>query len=184
MPLFLQSPPVPGQVGGQISPDQQFQIARDSLRFGGPGFLALLVPFAFFATILVIAWFFHLSRRSQMQAHAALQKQLLDKFSSGQEFAQFLESPGGQHYMRSMWSQDRWVQGRALRGIRAGIICTLIGLAFLALSAMRHRPGMIDPGALLLALGIGFLISAAVTRRLAERWRDQQEHDRGKPPAL
>jgi hypothetical protein len=187
MPFFLQaSPPNPGQ----MSPDQQFQIAMEALRHRGgspggtPGILALLVPFGLFAMIVGIIWLSYRNRQAQMQTQAAFQKQLLEKFSTGQEFSQFLESPGGQHYMSSMWSQNRWTQGRALRGLRAGIICTLMGLAFLALSVVRHRPGEIDPGILLLALGIGFLISAAVSRRLAERWKDQQEPDPGKPPAL
>jgi hypothetical protein len=184
MPLLLQVEPLNSE---QLTQDQKFQIAMEAIKrggAGGQGVLALLVPFGLFAMVLGIVWLSYRNRQAQMQTQAAFQKQLLEKFSSGQEFSQFLESPGGQQYMRSMWSQNRWAQGRALRGLRAGVICTLMGLAFLALSVVRHRPGEIDPGILLLALGIGFLISAAVSRRLAERWKDQQEHDPGKPAAL
>jgi hypothetical protein len=183
VPFFLQAPPV---VPGQMTPDQQFQIAMEAVRRGPAagmsGILGLFVPLGLFTMIVLIVWLIYRSRQAQAQAQAGFQKQLMEKFSSGQEFAQFLESPAGQQYMRSMWSENRWEQGRVLRGVRGGLICTLMGLAFLALSVMKHQPGEIDPGVLFLAVGIGLLISAAISHRMSERARDQPQG--GPPPAL
>jgi hypothetical protein len=47
---LLQAVPPP-----TLTPDQQFEIAKEALR-NGAGPAGVLVPLAFFATILVIAW--------------------------------------------------------------------------------------------------------------------------------
>ena len=73
-----------------LTPGQRAQIAIHSLN--GPAkaadtFVALLVPIAFFATIIVIFWLSIRQRQARIQARADVQKQLLDKFSLGREFA-------------------------------------------------------------------------------------------------
>jgi hypothetical protein len=169
-----------------MTPDQQFQIAMEALRRGGAtaggvtGILALLVPFALFAMVFGILWLAFRRKQEQMQAQAVFHKQLLDKFSSGKEFSEFLESQGGRQFLKTLWSQGQSGVDRVLRPMRAGIVMTVVGLALLALSWSRGQAGIRFPGVLVLALGIGFLMSAAVSHRLSRRWGNQL--DSGRPP--
>jgi len=160
-----------------MTPDQQFEIAREALRNGGgtPGLLALLVPFALFATILIIAWLFVLYRRSQAHARAEFQKQVLDKFASGREFAEFLESPASKRFLDELGS--RGPKEQILSSMRAGVVLAVLGLGLLGLSLTRR--GFLVPGVLALALGAGFLIATAVSYRLSKQWEQNQEPRQG-----
>lgn len=169
MPLLLQAP----QTGpGQMTPDQQFQIAMEALErapegiLGGlTGVLALLVPFAFFAMVFGIVWLWYRHRQAKMRAQAEFHRQLLEKFGSGREFADFLESKGSQRFLEELWSQ-RTGPHRVLDTMRSGIIMSSLGLGMLVLSWWTR--GFRVLGILALALGIGFLISSAISHRLSK----------------
>ena len=171
---LLQQPAPPTS---QLTSDQQFEIAKEALSHsaGPAGVLALLVPFALFATILVIAWLFVLYRRSQAQARAEFQKQLLDKFASGRELADFLGSPASQRFLDEVGS--RGPKEQILRSMRTGVVLTVLGFGLLGLSLTRR--GFLVPGVLALALGAGFLIATAVSYRLSKQWEQNQEPRQG-----
>jgi hypothetical protein len=169
VPLLLQATP-PGQLSGE----QKFDIAREAMK--QPGFalnsiLALLTPFAFFATILVIAWLFLLYRRSQARARAEFQKQVLDKFATGREFAEFLGSAASQRFLDELGS--RGPKEQILSSMRTGVVLAVLGLGLLALSLAKR--GFLIPGVLALALGAGFLIATAISYRLSKQWEQNQE---------
>lgn len=168
-----------------MTPDQQFQIAMEAIRRGGfspgrvPSILALLVPFAFFALVFGILWLAFRRRQAQIQEQAVFHKQLLDKFGSGKEFSEFLESKGGQRFLETMWTQSQNSVDRVLRAVRVGVVMTVVGLALLGLSWTGDQAGIRFPGVLVLALGAGFLISAAISHHLSRRWGNQL--DSGRP---
>ncbi len=162
----------------QMTPDQQFEIARLALQntqHGVQGSLALLVPFAFFATIILIIWLFLLYRRSQIQARADFHKHLLDKFASGREFADFLGSDASQRFLDEIGS--RGPKEQILSSMRNGVVLAVLGLGLLGLATARR--GFLIPGVLVLALGAGFLIATAVSCRLSNQWEQQQEAKHG-----
>jgi hypothetical protein len=162
----------------QMTPDQQFEIARLALQnpqHGLQGSLALLVPFAFFATVILIIWLFLLFRRSQIQARADFQRQLLDKFASGREFADFLGSDASQRFLNEIGS--RGPKQQILSSMRSGVVLAALGLGLLGL-AIANR-GFLIPGVLVLALGAGFLIATAVSYRLSKQWEQEQEPRHG-----
>jgi hypothetical protein len=45
----------------------------------------------------------------------------------------------------------------------------------LTLSMIRMQRGMLTPAVILLALGVGFLISAAASHRLTKHWEQNQK---------
>lgn len=165
LPLLLQAVPT--------NPDQmtveQFnrQIALEAMRKGPPGGAGILVPIALFAMILVIVWLGTRRRQAEIRARAEFHKQLLDKFGSGREFSEFLESKGSQRFLNELWSQGAGQTNRVLRAMQNGIVLTMLGLGFLALSHMRR--GFVTPGVLVLALGIGFLLSAVIAHQLSKK---------------
>lgn len=136
--------------------------------FGWPGVLIpTLSTLSFFAVVALIAWLLY--RRSQVrtQARTEFHRQLLDKFTSGGEFAAFLNSSGGQRLLEGLWSQQVNAKERIVRSMRGGVVLTVLGLGVLGLSIRNH--GMVIPGALIFALGAGFLISTAVSYRLSKK---------------
>jgi hypothetical protein len=177
MPLLLQAP----QTGpDQLTPEQRLQMMRESMAWmerldaaEGPitSILALLVPFALFALIFGIIWLAYRNRQAKIRAQAEFNKQLLDKFGSGREFSEFLESKGSQRFLDAMWSQGPGRHGQVLATLRTGIVMTALGLGFLVLSWWTR--GMRFPGVIVLALGAGFLISAAISHRLSKRWEEK-----------
>ena len=152
-----------------LTPDQQFQLAQEALsRHNSNGlagiigaFMVFAVPISGFAMSAVIVWLSLKHRHAQTQARTELRKQVVDKFSSGQELSQFLESEAGRQFL-SIGSEPR---KEGPRGWRGGIILTTVGLAFLGLAAAGHHR-LIVVGVLFLAVGLGLLISAYVAHRM------------------
>ncbi len=129
----------------------------------------VLVPLGFFALIGLIIWMQVRRSQARTKAQLELQKQLLDKFTSGREFGEFLESKGGQRFLDNALTQSSPPRaGSNVKWIRTGTFLSVFGLGLLLLSGMRH--GFLVGGAVVLALGLGFLISGAVSHRLSEKW--------------
>src|SRR5215472_15789827 len=92
-----------------VSPDLQQAIQEEVQRElgprrfghgdGPPGPFAVLIPIALFAMIVLIQIVIARRRQAEMQARAEFQKQILDKFSSGKEFADFLCSAASQRFL-------------------------------------------------------------------------------------
>ena len=131
----------------------------------------------------MIVWLFLRYRRSQAQARAEVQKQLLDKFSSGREFAEFLGSSASQRFLDEFVSQgpkQQMSQGpkqQILSSMRTGVVLAVLGLGLLGLSLARR--GFLVPGVLALALGVGFLIATALSYRLLKEWGQSPESTPG-----
>ena len=159
-----------------IQEEVQEELRRGRFRFGagaapwnsGPAILGTLIPFAFFAMIVLIVWLFARNRQAQLRARAEFQKQILDKFGSGKEFPEFLGTEGSQRFLAALSTQSMGPRYRVLRGMRGGIILAVLGIGFLLLTALRH--GFVVPGVLLLALGAGLLISAAASYHFSKKW--------------
>ncbi len=166
---------------GAMTPEQIQQIAQEAMRHRPP-IEGVLVPLAFFAFLAFSVWQRTLSRRRRAQAQADLQKKLLDKFTSGPELATFLESPGGQRFLTQLHAEgtDAESPDRA-RSLRTGIIVLAVGAALLILKARlagvdpHEQTGFLIGGVILFALGIGFLISAAISHRLTKQWDGGQK---------
>jgi hypothetical protein len=145
-----------------LTPDQQFEIARETVRHGPESPFGYLVPLALFAMVVLIVWLVTRRRQAQIQAQTELRKQLIAKFGSVQELTAFLESDGGRQFFGEMKLPAR----DPLRLLPAGVITTMVGLGFLGLT-LRQKD-LIVPGVILLAVGLGLLISAAIAYKLAD----------------
>ena len=162
-----------------VSPDLQeaiqeevrAELRRGRFRFGpggGGSGLEPLIPIALFAMIVLIVFVIARRRQAELRARAEFQKQILDKFGSGKEFAEFLGSEGSQRFLATLSSQGMGPRYRVLRTMRGGITLAVLGIGFLLLTALRR--GFVVPGVLLLALGAGLLISAAVSYHFSKKW--------------
>jgi len=168
------------QTGTGTAQDDQFsqQIALEAIRNNpGRGPVGIIVPIGFFALILGLVWLKRRQQQAQLQAKADFHKQLLDKFSSGRDFADFLESKGSQRFLEALWSQGTPSKEKTLRN---GIVVAMLGLAFFALAWMNKE--FVIPGVLFLAVGAGFLIFFAISYRLSKSCSLVDEPGRENPP--
>ena len=120
---------------------------------------AIVVPFVFFAFVGFVVWvsISHQTRRAALRAD--MQKQLLDRFSSGQELAVFLETEAGKKFLERN-SEDKRPRHRWLGMAQGAIVVIFLSLGFLAASG--GDDDMLMPGTILLALGLGLLAAAGL----------------------
>lgn len=119
----------------------------------------------------------YLSHRRQLKTtvlQAELQGKLLDKFNSTEDLHAYLESDVGEKFLLSATIEQASPLRRILGSVQVGLILTAAGMAFLTMESRfadtNDSLGMIFIGTLSLALGIGFLVSAAVSTRLSRNW--------------
>jgi hypothetical protein len=140
---------------------------------------------AFFIMVTLIAmaaWFVWLDakrRQARIEAHTDLQHRLLEKFSSPQDVAQFLQTEGGRRFLQGLTADTGQAARRILRAMQVGVVFSLVGLAGIGLGVIYPNVdpgGYVHPnrgviiGALVLAFGAGFLISAVLSYRISKAW--------------
>lgn len=144
----------------------------------GPFAVAMVVPIATLVFVGLIVWLALQGKQARLRTQAEFQKSLLDKFSSGQEFAGFLESSGGQKFLEQLWSPLASDRRQLLKNISIGVVFSALGLGLFALAFFVHgQRGIIIPAVVFLALGVGFLISAVITNRLLKQWGESAQSD-------
>ena len=171
-PFLLQT----AQTLPNSQPPDQFdqQIALEAVRHGPMNVLTgILVPLGLFAMIFGIIWLRWRQQQALNQTRAEFHKQLLDKFASGRDFAEFLESKGSQRFLEEMWAQGAQSKEKSLRN---GIVLAMVGLSMLGLTWVEKD--FLIPGVLILAGGAGCLLSSAISRRLSKS-RSLVANDRG-----
>jgi hypothetical protein len=118
-----------------------------------------------------IVWAVVRGRQRRAELKAQVQNKLIDRFTSGPELLQFLESPQGKELIERVEKQPATAATeRIINGIRNGIVMTLLGLAFVGFWLFDDNRGMMFPGFILLALGIAFFISSSVSMKLSKSW--------------
>lgn len=161
--LLLQAQPN----SGDLTPDQITQIALAGTKHAAV--TEVLVPLAFFAVVALAFWLVMRQKQARLKARDEFYRHLLDKFSTGHEFGEFLQSEAGRQFLAGLHS-ERKVPKDAMR---SGIVLTVVGLGFLGLTVTRHEFAV--PGVILLCFGIGLLLSAVISRRLSSKWEMEQK---------
>lgn len=135
--------------------------------------IAFIFAAAWIITVVVKA----LKEKSILRTRADLYNRLLDKFSSGGEFAEYLESETGRQFVEEITVQSAAPTSKILGSIQKGVIMVLTGFGLLVLGNLfNNNLGgdlyiiLIVGGTIALMLGAGFLISTAITYRLSKSW--------------
>ena len=137
-----------------------------------PAFFLLI---AFCISVLVNAW----QRRLRIRLMSEVNNKLLDRIGSVKDFNDFLGTEGGTRFLDSLTVERETSrpQDSIFRAIQFGIVLLTLGLGFLALGwyfAARYGATGDDfevltvIGVIAGSLGLGFLISAAASFRLAK----------------
>ena len=133
---------------------------------------SILIPIAFFAMIVMVVWLGTVTRRRETDRRAELIRQLIDKFSTGEAFAQAMQSPEGSKLADAL-SLSREQPKRAWVGLFVpGSILTALGLGFVLLSFMMDVVYRI-PAVVIGSVGVALLVSSYVAWRVDRDDRDE-----------
>jgi len=132
--------------------------------------VSFLFATAWVITVVIKAF----KEKSILRTRAELYNRLLDKFSSGNEFAEYLETETGRRFVEEITVQSAAPTNKILGSIQKGVIMTLIGFGMLVLANVFFGGDLFNvvaaAGTIALMLGVGFLISTAITYRLSKSW--------------
>jgi Ca2+/Na+ antiporter len=145
----------------------------------------VFVLISFTAGLVWIVWIvFNNQRRIKIaQIQREMHAKLFEKFGTSQELVEYLKTDAGSKFLDSATIEHAKPFGRVLGSVQAGIVLTLVGLAMIFVRATLPHPAFFSEieraqtaesfliiGVLLLALGIGFLTSAAASYWLSKNW--------------
>jgi DNA-directed RNA polymerase subunit H (RpoH/RPB5) len=117
------------------------------------------------------------SRLSKIQTD--VHTKLLDRFSSNEDLLAYIQTPAGRKFLESAPINVSAPQamsaplGRILWSAQAGAVLTVLGLGILLVSRTAIEevaPPLAAMGAVVIALGIGFLVSAFLAYTLTRRF--------------
>lgn len=120
--------------------------------------------------LLFVGWILYLMvglimRRQQ----GAMEKHLLERFSSAQDFAQFMQSPAGQKCVTGFTDVVTSPRNSILSSVRTGCVLAFGGIGCIAGSnSVQHFQAWIV-GWIAFLSGIGFLVSAVISYLLAKK---------------
>lgn len=174
------------------SPDEALERAvwPDLYRSGPPpspfgDFMRDLAPVLAFASFLIaLAWMVRVFLENRrwnriFKLQSDVHGRLIDKFSSSQELAAYMETDAGRRFLEAApipvnFEQSQRVPNavaRVLTPLQIGVVLVLLGIGLLSL---RHAQAdmelpMLVFGTIVLMPGIGFILSAGLTWLLAAR---------------
>ena len=138
---------------------------------------AILIPITMFLAIAVtVIWVSSNSnRRREVEARsqAEVHNRLIEKFGTSKEFVDFMQTDGGRSFLKPVVVANPAAPYRKiLASITAGVILTMFGISLLIMNvvAFDHEEGLIGGGSIFVMIGIGFLVSAAISYRLSKAW--------------
>ena len=126
----------------------------------------ILIPFGFIVALVAIVWLIGRVIQGRHAKQADTQQRLLAKFESGQELAEFMETEGGREFLRQFESNPHRM---ILGSLSAGVVLSFLGLGFFVLTPLDSD--FVFHGVITLALGIGLIVAALISRRLSAKWQ-------------
>lgn len=131
----------------------------------------ILFPILFTLVGFVVWTIFSTIRRYKTtKLQAELQAKLLEKFGSGRELLDYVQSEAGKQFLESLTVEQKTPYGRILGAAQVSVILVLLGLAFLFLRGrvLGAEEGFLVFGTVTLSLGVGFGLAAALSYYLSK----------------
>ena len=112
--------------------------------------------------------------RAHLRAQTDFHNRMIEKFSSAEEFTVFLKSEAGNSFFNNLTSEPATPLSKILSSVKTGTILTLLGVGFFILGMTSKTE---DAANILMIIctvtfmvGLGFLVSSAISYRLAKSW--------------
>lgn len=118
-----------------------------------------------------ILWLVFHYRLTKERSRAEERERLLARFTTSQELSDFLSSPGGERFFNAQTRLAPNAARKLARAITAGVILLCVGVGFFLMGWMGNPAGdrIFVPATICTLIGIGILISAAVSAFLLRR---------------
>jgi hypothetical protein len=135
----------------------------------------IIIP-VIFGVFAFIVWTIATNIRRSKTARliAEMHAKVLEKCASSQELMGYVESEAGRRFLESAANGQSNSAARILNAVQAGTILALLGGAFIITSTMHRdveaREILVTFGYLVMAGGLGFLLSAAISYVLCKSW--------------
>jgi hypothetical protein len=114
-----------------------------------------------------------LRRNRSEKLRAEIYSKMIDKFGTSQDMVTYLESGAGQDFLKSAPVEKPYAYTRILNSLQGGSVLTVLGSAILLVRNGVDRDAnepLLVIGSLILALGIGLLISSGIAYFLSRSW--------------
>lgn len=130
--------------------------------------MIVLGNLAFSAVILWLVFNYKLKRD---RGRAEDRERLLARFGSGQEMVDFLSSPAGESFLRTFAHKPSNPAKELSGTLQGGLVTLFLGLGFLILAwkGIVGGEAFYVPGTILTMIGLGILLSVAVSAKLLKR---------------
>jgi len=131
-------------------------------------------------TILFWAWVVWAILEWRKTRHKSqLQNKVVDKFQSVQEFNDFLQSKEGNKFLNFIKLNGLAPKEKLLSSLSKGVILVTLGIALILVGQIfpDEMKYFIAFGIVLIALGVGFLISTFISYTLSKKWGIIDEKD-------
>ena len=132
------------------------------------------------STIIVLPVFFGFSTwiiklfldAKKARLKSQLHHKLIEKFENVKELSEFLQSKSGSGFLRSLTIEGITPKDRIMDAVSRGVIAACLGVAVLAVGMLfvEEWRYVVSAGILIVALGVGYMVSAAVSFRLSKNW--------------
>jgi hypothetical protein len=122
--------------------------------------------------VVLVVWLVTHARQRKAEVQVEMQSKLIDRFGSAADLVQFLHSPAGTQFVTGVQIAPAVLtRERILTGFSRGIILTMLGIAFLFLTFWYEHDCAL-PAAILLSLGVGYLLATLVSYKLSTKMLD------------
>lgn len=122
------------------------------------------------AMVVLVVFFVTRARQRRVEVQTEMQSKLIDRFGAAPELIEFLHSPAGRQFVAGVQTAPAILtRERVLGGMTRAIVLTCLGGAFLFLTFL-YDDGFAVPAAILLSLGIGYLISTILSYKLSGKF--------------
>jgi hypothetical protein len=99
----------------------------------------------------------------------AVRKTLIEKYASAHDLNELMQTPAGRRLFAEFSAGGSPLRS-VLASVQMGVLGILAGAGVWGIGAMLHDDAVFGVGGLLVCIGLGFLISAAITYRLSKSW--------------
>lgn len=126
----------------------------------------------YLAFIMGFVWLIMHYRMQKARQQADERLRVLERFSSGAELTDFLNSPAGARLLDILSGQRPDPRRAATWAVSTGTVLLMVGGGFLFLDvveALGEPDIFLIPGMILATAGLGVLLSAAISLRLGRR---------------
>ncbi|MDH5466920.1 MAG: hypothetical protein OEY25_05835 [Candidatus Aminicenantes bacterium] len=113
----------------------------------------------------ILEWF-------RMRHKSQLQNKILEKFTTVKELNDFIQSEEGNKFLKLFSSNGSAPRQKILSSLSRGIVISFIGVSLILVGQIFsiEMKYFLASGVVLIALGLGFLVSTFISYTLSKKW--------------